>query len=111
MANAIIGNFAQVEAALALVAVRVDAADEVVEETSARIVAAIAGQLAPTLSGHLAASVDEEGGAVVADTPYAGYQEWGTRHHKAQPFMRPAKDRAEVPARQSAERIYTTATR
>jgi HK97 gp10 family phage protein len=108
---AVVGNFSQVNAALGRVPYRVDVADEVVEETGAEIVAQIAAQLAPKLTGHMAASVDEEGGYVIVDTPYAGYQEYGTRHHKAQPFLRPAKDRAELIVRQSAERIYATATR
>jgi HK97 gp10 family phage protein len=105
------GNFAQVEAALAAVALRVEAAGEVVEETGAQMVAALAAQKAPRLTGHMAASVDEQGGQVIVDTPYAGYQEYGTRHNAAQPFLRPAKEEAEVPFRQAAERIYTVATR
>jgi HK97 gp10 family phage protein len=111
MADVIVANWAQVQAALAAVVVRVDAADEVVEETSAEIVAAIAAELAPRLSGHLAASTDEQGGVVVANTPYAGYQEYGTRHHAAQPFMRPAKERSEPLVKRAAEGIYTAATR
>jgi HK97 gp10 family phage protein len=112
MANLYItGNYAQVQAALATIPLRVDAADEVVEEAGAHIVAALAARLAPRLTGHLKASVDEQGGQVVADTPYAGYQEYGTRHHAAQPFMRPAKESSEIPVRQAAERIYTVATR
>ncbi len=111
MATGITGNFAQVQAALSAVALRVEAADEGVEEVGAEIVAALAAQNAPRLTGHMAASVDEEGGQVVVDTPYAGYQEYGTRHNAAQPFLRPAKDQSEVPFRQAAERIYTIATR
>ena len=111
MAPVITGNFAQVQAALASLIPRVQAADEVVEETSARIVAQLAGSLAPRLTGHMAASVDEDGGMVVVDTPYAAYQEYGTRRHAAQPFLRPAKERSEAPVRQIAERIYTAATR
>ena len=107
----VIGNFAQVEAALALIIPRVDAADEVVEEKAADIVRVIASRLAPKLTGHLSSSVDEDGGAVVADTPYAGYQEYGTRHHKAQPFMRPAKTLSEPLVKKVAEGIYTVATR
>jgi HK97 gp10 family phage protein len=109
--NGIVGNFAQVQAALLAIIPRVDAADEVVEDTGAEIVRALAAAGAPKLTGHMAASVDEESGVVVVNTPYAGYQEYGTRHHKAQPFLRPAKDRAETPFRQAAERIYTAATR
>jgi HK97 gp10 family phage protein len=109
--DGIVGNWAQVEAALALVAIKVDAADEVVEEASAEIVRALAAAGAPRLTGHMAASVDEEGGAVVVNTPYAGYQEYGTRHHAAQPFLRPAKERSEPAVKQAAERIYTAATR
>lgn len=111
MATAVTGNFAQVQAALASIIPRVDAADEVVEETGAELVAGIAAQLAPRLTGHMAASTDEEGGQVVVDTPYAGYQEYGTRHHKAQPFLRPAKDRSEPLVKRAAEVIYTAATR
>jgi HK97 gp10 family phage protein len=107
----VVGNFAQVQAALLAIPSRVDAADEVVEETSARIVATVAGALAPKLTGHMAASVDEEGGQVVVDTPYAGYQEYGTRHHAAQPFLRPAKDRSQPAVKKAAEGIYTAATR
>lgn len=107
----VVGNFAEVEAALAAVALRVDAADEVVEEIAARTVAGFAAQLAPKLTGALKASVDEQGGQVVADTPYAGYQEYGSRHNKAQPFMRPAKALAEPIVKQEAERIYTVASR
>jgi HK97 gp10 family phage protein len=105
------GNFAQVQAALAAVALRVDAADEPVERASAEIVATVAASLAPRLTGHMAASTDEESGTVVVDTPYAGYQEFGTRHHKAQPFLRPAKDRSEPAVKRAAEAIYTVATR
>jgi HK97 gp10 family phage protein len=107
----VVGNFEQVQAYFLAIPPRVEAADESVEEAGAEIVTTIAAVLAPKLTGHMAASVDDEGGAVVVDTPYAGYQEYGTRHHKAQPFLRPAKDRSELPIRQSAERIYTVATR
>ena len=111
MPKGVSGNFAQVEAALARVVYEVEAADPFVEAAGAEIVARIAAELAPRLTGDLAASVDDEGGQVIADTPYAGYQEYGTRHNKAQPFMRPAKDRAEEPFRVAAEEIYTAATR
>jgi HK97 gp10 family phage protein len=106
-----ISNIDQVVAGFIGVGLKVDAADEGVEEVAAHTVAGIAARLAPKLTGALSASVDEEGGQVVADTPYAGYQEWGTRHNKAQPFMRPAKTLAEPLVRQEAERIYTAATR
>lgn len=105
------GNFAQVQAALLSIIPRVDAADEAVEEASAQIVAQLASAGAPRLTGHMAASVDEEGGLVVVDTPYAVYQEYGTRRHKAQPFLRPAKDRSEPIVKRTAEGIYTAATR
>lgn len=111
MADVITGNFVQVEAALTAIIPRVQAADEVVERTGAEMVAIRAAQLAPRFTGHLKASVDEGGGVVIADTPYAGYVEYGTRRSKAQPFMRPAKEQVEAPLRQSAERIYTAATR
>jgi HK97 gp10 family phage protein len=105
------GNFAQVEAALAAIALRVEAANEAVEEAAAEVVKVAAAQLAPKLTGHMAASVDEEGGKIVVDTPYAGYVEYGSRHNKAQPFLRPAKAQSEPVVRQVAERIYTVATR
>jgi HK97 gp10 family phage protein len=107
----VVGNFAQVQAALLALIPRVELADEVVEERSATIVAAIAEAKAPSLTGHLKASIGEDGGEVVADTDYAGYQEFGTRRHKAQPFLRPAKEAAEPIVRNLAEEIYTVATR
>ena len=113
MADVITGNFAQVQAALTATAARVDAADEVVEEAGARIGAQIAEALSPKATGYLASKVDEDGGAVVADPGdmRAVAQEYGTRRHKAQPFMRPARERMQAPYRQTAERIYTVATR
>ena len=111
MASGVTGNFAQVNAALAAVALRVEAAGEPVEQAGAEIVRALAAAGAPRLTGHMAASVDEEGGVVIVNTPYGAYQEFGTRHHAAQPFLRPAKDQAEGPFKQAAERIYTAATR
>ena len=107
----VIGNFAQVQAALVGVALRVEVADEEVEETAAHIVAAAAAVRAPKLTGHMAASVGEEGGQVVVDTPYAGYQEFGTRRHKAQPFLRPARDMSFFFNDTATAEIYTIATR
>jgi len=106
-----VGNFTEVNAALQIIAFRVDAADEVVEEAGAELVAQLAERNAPRLTGHMAASVDVDGGLVVVDTPYAAYVEFGSRHNKAQPFLRPAREEAELPFRQEAERIYTVATR
>ena len=111
MPSGITGNFAQVEAALLAIIPRVEAADEVVEEEGAGLVARLAEARAPRFTGHLAASIDEEGGKVVVDTPYGAYVEYGTRRSKAQPFLRPAKDQAETPWRLAAERTYTVATR
>jgi HK97 gp10 family phage protein len=111
MATGLTGNFAQVEAALAAIALRMEAADEPVEEAGAEIVRVLAERNAPKLTGQLAASVDEEGGIVVVEAEYGAYVEYGTRHAAAQPFLRPAKEQAEVPFRQAAERIYTVATR
>jgi len=107
----VFGNFAQVQAALLALIPRVEFADEVVEERSAEIVAAIAEAKAPSLTGHLKASIGGDGGQVIADTPYAGYQEYGTRRHKAHPFLRPARDASEPIVRNLAEEIYTVATR
>ena len=111
MADVVTGNFAQVQAALAAIVPRVDAADEAVEEAAAQIVARLAAAGAPRLTGHMAASVDEDGGQVVVDTPYAVYQEYGTRRHAAQPFLRPAKERSEPIVKRTAEVLYTAATR
>ena len=111
MPSGITGNFAQVEAALLAIIPRVEAADEVVEEEGAQMVAALAERNAPRLTGTLQASVDEEGGKVVVGAEYGGYVEYGTRRSKAQPFLRPAKEEAELPWRQAAERTYTIATR
>jgi HK97 gp10 family phage protein len=107
----VFGNFAQVQAALLALIPRVELAGEVIEERSATIVAAIAEAKAPELTGHMKASIDEEGGQVVVDTDYAGYQEYGTRRHKAQPFLRPAKEASEPIVRNLAEEILTIATR
>ncbi len=111
MASGVTGNFAQVNAALAAVALRVEAAGEPVEEAGAEIVAQLAQANAPRLTGKLATSVDEESGLVVVTAEYGAYVEYGTRHTAAQPFLRPAKDQAEAPFRQVAERIYSVATR
>jgi HK97 gp10 family phage protein len=107
----VIGNFVQVQAAFLALIPRVELADEVVEERGATIVAALAEAKAPELTGHLKASIGEEGGQVIADTDYAGYLEYGTRRMKAQPFMRPAKTAAEPLVRVLGEEVYTIATR
>jgi HK97 gp10 family phage protein len=107
----VIGNFAQVQAALLAIIPHVAAADEAVEEGAAHIVAGLAAANAPVLSGHMQASIGEEGGEVVVDTDYAGYQEYGTRRMKAQPFLRPAKDAAEPIVKTLAEGLYMAATR
>jgi len=111
LASQIIGNFAQVQAALLAIIPRVEAADKVVEESAAHIVVGLAAAKAPILTGQLRASVGEEGGEVIADTDYAGYLEYGTRRQKAQPFLRPAKDASEPIVRTMAEEAYTVATR
>lgn len=107
----VIGNFAQVQAAIAALIPRVEIADKEVTVQSAEIVARLAESKAPELTGHLKASTTAEGGQVIADTPYAGYVENGTRRQKARPFLRPARDQAEPIVRTLAERIYTVATR
>ena len=108
---AVVVNAAQVNAALSATAVRIDLADEEVEEQAAELVAHIAARLAPRFTGYLSLSVTDDGSDVVVNTDYAGYQEYGTRYHAAQPFLRPAKELAELPVRQGAERIYTLASR
>ncbi len=107
----VIGNFTQVQAALLALIPRVELAGEIIEERSATIVAAIAEAKAPSLTGHLKASIGGEGGQVVADTPYAGYLEYSTRRMKAQPFLRPARDASEPIVKTLAEELYTVATR
>jgi HK97 gp10 family phage protein len=109
--NGITSNINQVIAGFIGVGLKVEAADEVVEEVAAHTVAGIAARLAPKLTGALQASVDEEGGRVVVDAPYGAYQEFGTRHNKAQPFLRPAKALSEPIVKRTAEGIYTTASR
>lgn len=111
MPSGITGNFAQVEAALLAIIPRVEAADEIVEEEGAQLVAQLAERNAPRLTGQLASSVDEEGGQVVVQAPYGAYVEYGTRRQAPQPFLRPAKEQAEAPWRQLAEKTYTIATR
>lgn len=106
-----LGNFAQVQAALLSLIPRVEAAGEVIEEKSADIVVGLAAARAPVLTGALKASVGDEGGEVVVDSPYAGYQEYGTRRHKAQPFLRPARDASEPIVKELAEGLITVATR
>lgn len=105
------GNFEQVQLALLSLIPRVEAADEAVEETAAQIVATTAEAIAPRLTGEMAASVGSEGGQVVVTSDHAIFQEYGTRRHKAQPFLRPARDRSEPVVRTMAEGIYTVATR
>jgi HK97 gp10 family phage protein len=107
----VISNFAQVQAALLALIPRVAAADKVVEESAAHIVAGLAAAKAPVFTGELRASVGEEGGEVVVDSDHAIFQEYGTRRNKAQPFLRPAKDASEPIVRTMAEEAYTVATR
>jgi HK97 gp10 family phage protein len=107
----VLGNFLQVEAALLAIIPRVAAADEAIEEGAAHIVVGLAAARAPVLTGHMKASIGEEGGEVVVDTDYAGYQEYGTRRMKAQPFLRPARDASEPIVKTLAEEAYTVATR
>ncbi|HYG66098.1 MAG TPA: HK97-gp10 family putative phage morphogenesis protein [Anaeromyxobacteraceae bacterium] len=80
----------------------------VAEETlaGAEAVAREAKALAPVDTGRLRASIEalREGrtsAVVVARAPYAAFVEYGTRRMAAQPFMRPAaqRARAEVAAR------------
>ncbi len=108
--TAITGNFSQVEAALARVAVRTEAASHVWEGEAANTIAARAAQLAPRFTGHLAASTDESGGQVVVNTDYGVYVEYGTRRSKAQPFLRPAADQVSPAIYAEAERTFTVAT-
>jgi HK97 gp10 family phage protein len=109
MASAIVGNFAEVMGAVAATAARVEVAEEAIERAGAEMVAGLAADKAPQLTGHMAASVDDDGGVVIVDTPYAAYQEYGTRHHAAQPFLRPAAAQAEPIWSNVAEGIFVAA--
>jgi HK97 gp10 family phage protein len=111
LASQVIGNFAQIQAALLAIIPRVAAADKVVEESAAHIVAGLAAAKAPVLTGELRASIGEEGAEVVVDSDHGFFQEYGTRRMKAQPFLRPAKDEAEPIVKILAEEAYTAATR
>jgi HK97 gp10 family phage protein len=111
LASQIVGNFFEVEAALLAVIPRVEAANEIVEREAAEVIVGLAEARAPELTGHLKASITENGGEVIADTDYAGYVEYGTRRSKAQPFLRPAKDASEPIVKALAETAYTVATR
>ena len=75
-----------------------------------------AGQLAPRRRGELAGSIVakrariEEGRAVVdvgpdSDHFYGLFQEFGTGHHRAQPFLRPAVDETEHEAQAAARAV------
>ncbi len=59
-------------------------------------IASIASDLAPVLTGALAASLDYQVGpgevTISSDVPYAAYVEFGTSDTPAQPFLRPAGD-------------------
>ncbi len=107
----VIGNFLEVEAYLLSLIPRSVAAGKTWEEASTRVVAEEAARRAPVLSGHMKASIGEEGSEVIVDTPYAGYVENGTRRMEAQPFLRPARDVSEPVVYAMAEEIFTVATR
>ncbi len=73
-------------------------------EAGAEPVRDMAGQLAPRRSGDLAGSMEKEvvlselerADVAVGPTAYEGlFQELGTEHHEAQPFLRPALDGSE----------------
>jgi HK97 gp10 family phage protein len=64
-----------------------------VEEGTAEIrekVAEKAEELAPKLTGELEESIGVDGDKVVATSPHALFDEYGTVYMEAQPFMRPA---------------------
>jgi len=77
---------------------RIAARVEIAVNETAQSVAADAQRRAPVLTGRLRAEVHAEPAAggptliarVVSPTPYAKYQEFGTRHNRAQPYLRPA---------------------
>lgn len=70
--------------------------------SSSEQIARLAASLAPKLTGALAASIQAEeqldGTWRVSwgrNVPYGIFQELGTEHHSAQPFLRPAAKRFE----------------
>jgi len=76
------------------------------------------GQFPPHLADHIViAAVEDEGGApavAIGPTPhfaYGRFQEWGTIHHPAQPFMRPGFDAGTAAAiTRVGKGLYTTVT-
>lgn len=67
----------------------------------AQAIATDARRFAPVDTGELVGSIEAgtpSGGKVrvTAHADHAGYQELGTRHHEAQPFLSPALYRARV---------------
>jgi HK97 gp10 family phage protein len=66
-----------------------------------RVLAASAQARAPRRTGRLAGSVRSSatptGVEVTAGAPYAGYQNWGTRHNRATYFLTGALDTAVEP--------------
>lgn len=81
-------------AALNGVIARLPSGQEAVADLAADAVVVGAKAIVPVDTGALQASIQKigfgSGRAVVADTNYAAYVEFGTRKMAAQPYMRPA---------------------
>lgn len=90
----VVHGIPQLKAALARKAAQAKAAEAPATQAGARTVEAIAKARAPKRTGRLTASIrteqDGDDAYVVAEVPYARFQEHGTRHHAPQAFMRPA---------------------
>lgn len=73
---------------------RLPAGQEFIADAGADATVARAQVLVHKITGHLHDSIHKVGlgaaRAVVAEAPYAGYEEFGTRYRPAHPYMRPA---------------------
>ena len=68
---------------------------QTITDTIGLLIESTAKELCPVDTGRLRASInyDRPSGTVSTNVVYAPAQEFGTRHHKAQPFLFPAAER------------------
>lgn len=89
-------------AALDGVIARLPAGQEAIADLAADTVVTKAKSIVPVRTGALQASIQKVGfgaeRAVVADTNYAAFVEFGTRKMAAQPYLRPALESLNWPA-------------
>ena len=66
-----------------------------ITDTIGLLIESTAKELCPVDTGRLRASIhyDKSAGSVSTNVVYAPAQEFGTRYHKAQPFLFPAAER------------------